>query len=81
VGKLYNVREGVIKMTKANALRGWRSIDEDPIYNTHVLLVLHVKSLDENCIILLRREEIDSFLNDDDYEVLAWQYSPIWEEE
>ena len=65
-------------MKKENVLNGWKSFDEEPIDGTRILLVLLVKELEEDFTILLNCDEIDDFRNDEDYELLAWQYCPRW---
>lgn len=68
-------------MTKANALRGWRSPEEKPVKGERLLLVIQSRTDKLPFIIALKCcTGLDDF-SDDVYELLAWQYCPIWDEE
>jgi len=67
-------------MTKANALRGWRNPEEKPVENVPLLVAFRQKKSGIE-FVSQQISGYEQLFNDDDYEVLAWQYSPIWEEE
>ena len=67
-------------MTKANALRGWRSPEEKPVEGVTLLVVLQSKT---SGITFVSEEHISiEFARDsDDFNLIAWQYCPVWDEE
>lgn len=67
-------------MTKANALRGWRKPEEKPAKGVTLLVVFREKN---SGLEFISQEHVgyDHALSYDCYDVLAWQYCPIWDEE
>lgn len=69
-------------MTKANVLNGWKSPDEKPTNNGgDVLFVFRSIESGNIFIVALHRYDIEELRNDNHYELLAWQYCPVWEKE
>lgn len=67
-------------MTRANALRGWRTPEENPVDYVPLLIAFRQKKTGIEFV----SHQISGYgqaFNDDDYEVLAWQYCPVWDEE
>ena len=80
VGKLYNVRKGVIIMKKANILNGWRNPNKDPKLD-RPLLVVYRSKMDGFEFMTIDRLGIQDARNHPDYFLLAWRYLPVWKKE
>lgn len=67
-------------MTEINILNGWRHPDEKPINGVYVLTALRNKKTGFTFISIMHSDSCNVYISKM-YDLLAWQYCPVWQKE